>query len=129
MLLWARGYGSEGRDDVGDFVDCVLGTTPLPRAVAPCVVGMRRGGVRRILVPPNLGWTDENVFPRPDSFGAARRLENYKDGPLLFEIEVVRVRDAGEESSSLQRDVAALEPEGDNSFSLPAPPRLSASKI
>ena len=129
MLLWARGYGSEGRDDVGDVVECTLGTTPLPRAVAPCVVGMRKGGVRRVLVPPNLGWTDANVFPRPDTFGAARRLENYRDGPLLFEIEVVRVREPRDDGTSLERAVAALEPEGDNSFTLPAPPRLGGGKI
>ena len=65
VLLWSRGYGAEGRDDVGETVSFVLGETPLPRAVTPCVVGMKKGSVRRILVPPNLGWVNDDVVPRP----------------------------------------------------------------
>ena len=121
VLLWARGYGSEGRDDVGDTVSFVLGAANLPRAVTPCVVGMRKGGIRRILVPPNLGWVDDSVVPKPDSFGAARRLENYRDGPLLFEIEVVRVSNG---KGGDDGDEVDLEPRGDFSYRLPAPPTL-----
>jgi FKBP-type peptidyl-prolyl cis-trans isomerase len=119
ILLYGRGYGYEGRDDVGDFETATLGATKLPRAVTPCVVGMRKGGIRRILVPPNLGWVDDDVFPQPDTFAAKRRMENYRDGPLLFEIEVVRVRNGGEGG----RD---LDLEGDYSYRLPAPPTLVA---
>jgi hypothetical protein len=46
-------------------------------------------------------------------------MENYRDGPLLFEIEVVRVRNGGEGG----RD---LDLEGDYSYRLPAPPTLVA---
>jgi hypothetical protein len=55
-------------------------------------------GRRRILVPPQLGWTGAAaaVGPPPVTYGAARRLANYRDGPLLFEAELVRVREAGE---------------------------------
>ena len=48
--------------------------------------GNEEGVGETILVPPNLGWVSGGVVPRPDSFGAARRLINYRDGPLLFEI-------------------------------------------
>lgn len=123
VLLWARGYGSEGRDDVGDTVSFVLGAANFPRAVTPCVVGMRKGGIRRILVPPNLGWVDDSVVPKPDSFGAARRLENYRDGPLLFEIEVVRVSN-GKGGDDGDDNGVDLEPQGDFSYRLPAPPTL-----
>ena len=122
VLLWSRGYGAEGRDDVGETVSFVLGETPLPRAVTPCVVGMKKGSVRRILVPPNLGWVNDDVVPRPDSFGAARRLINYRDGPLLFEIEVVRVRNGAEARDG---DAGGIEMEGDFSYKLPAPPTLT----
>ena len=54
-----------------------------------------------------------------DTFAAKRRMENYRDGPLLFEIEVVRVRNGGEGG----RD---LDLEGDYSYRLPAPPTLVA---
>lgn len=122
VLLWSRGYGAEGRDDVGETISFVLGETPLPRAVTPCVVGMKKGSVRRILVPPNLGWVNDDVVPRPDSFGAARRLINYKDGPLLFEIEVVKVRNGAEVKDG---EVKGIEMEGDFSYRLPAPPTLT----
>jgi FKBP-type peptidyl-prolyl cis-trans isomerase len=122
VLLWSRGYGAEGRDDAGETISFVLGETPLPRAVTPCVVGMKKGSVRRILVPPNLGWVNDDVVPRPDSFGAARRLINYRDGPLLFEIEVVRVRNGAEARDG---DAGGIEMEGDFSYKLPAPPTLT----
>jgi FKBP-type peptidyl-prolyl cis-trans isomerase len=119
ILLYGRGYGFEGLDDVGDYVTATLGATKFPRAVTPCIVGMRKGGVRRILVPPNLGWVDDGVFPQPDTFAAKRRMENYRDGPLLFEVEMVRVRNGGDGASDLDLD-------GDFSYRLPAPPTLAA---
>jgi len=119
ILVYGRGYGYEGLDDVGDFATATLGTTRLPRAVAPCVVGMRKGGIRRILVPPELGWVDDGVFPQPDTFAARRRMLNYRDEPLLFEVEVVRVRNDGGEGGG------DLDIEGDHSYRLPAPPTLA----
>jgi len=126
VLLWGRGYGFEGRDDIGDTYDFVLGAKDsLPRAAAPCVVGMRKGGVRRILIPPNLGWVSNDVGPKADSYGASRRLENYRDGPLLLELEIVRVRNGPARDDDDDDKVDAnLEPEGDNSYRLPAPPTL-----
>lgn len=69
----------------------------LPLSVTPAVVGMRVGGIRRILVPPQLGWTSDKVQPRPDTFGGGRRLASRKDEPLLFEAEMVAIiRDPAE---------------------------------
>ena len=123
VLLWARGYGSEGLDDVGVPYSFVLGEeNSLPRAVAPVVVGMRQGGVRRVLMPPNLGYVNDFVQPQPDSYGARRRLENYRDGPLLFEVEVVSIKDPA--PSSEEEDSLDLK-EGENGgFKLPSAPTL-----
>lgn len=64
----------------------------LPLAVAGSIEGMRVGGRRRVLVPPQLGWTDDKVFPKPDTFGGTRRLASHRDEPLLFEIEIKRIQ-------------------------------------
>lgn len=73
-----------------------------------------------MLVPPSLGWAREgNIGPPPDTFGATRRLANNKDGPLLFEAEVVRVRDVGEPGFDVTEyaRVKLRSP-----YTLPAPP-------
>ncbi len=63
MLLWALGHGFEGQDDIGSAYTCTLGTLgALPRAVEAGMVGMREGGRRRILVPPQLGWVNDKVL-------------------------------------------------------------------
>lgn len=71
-------------------------------------------------MPPSLGWArDDKVGPTPDTFGASRRLANNKDGPLLFEAELVRVRDVGEAGF----DVSEYEKVKLKSpYTLPAPP-------
>ena len=122
IFLWSRGYGNEGQDDVGSTYKFVLGEpNSLPRAVAPAVLGMREGGRRRVLVPPQLGWVDGTVNPRPATFGAGRRLENHREEPLLMEVDLVRVRKSDEPLSEEDlRD--ELAPAGNFAFKLPAPP-------
>ncbi len=125
VLLFSSGYGSEGQDDVGVPYECVLGARDaLPAAVAPAVVGMRAGGVRRVLVPPRLGYTSDSVRPRPPTFGAGRRLANHADEPLLFEIELVRVRPAAGAGDAAAEEALRL-PDGAAAFRMPLPPALS----
>lgn len=71
-------------------------------------------------MPPSLGWArDEAVGPPRDTFGASRRLANNKEGPLLFEADVIRVRDAGDQGF----DVSEYERVKLSSpYSLPPPP-------
>jgi hypothetical protein len=130
IFLWSRGYGNEGQDDVGDPYRFVLGESDsVPRAVAPALVGMREGGRRRVLVPPQLGWTSGTVLPTPGTFGAGRRLENHRSEPLLFEADLIRIRKSDEPLT--EEDLAAdLEPAGwSGVFKLPAPPSPFRDKL
>ena len=130
IFLWSRGYGNEGQDDVGDPYRFVLGELDaVPRAVAPALVGMREGGRRRVLVPPQLGWTSDAVLPKPGTFGAGRRLENHRSEPLLFEADLIRIRKSDEPLT--EEDLAAdLEPAGwSGVFKLPAPPSPFRDKL
>jgi hypothetical protein len=46
-----------GQDDLDAVYSFTLGEpNTLPLSVSPAVVGMRAGGIRRILVPPRYGW-------------------------------------------------------------------------
>eukprot|EP00250_Pteridium_aquilinum_P010396 c19355_g1_i2 orf=182-361(-) len=56
--------------------------------------GMQAGGKRRILVRPELGWISPKLLPLPTSSAAERRLNNNKRQPLLFEVELVKLRPA-----------------------------------
>jgi FKBP-type peptidyl-prolyl cis-trans isomerase len=67
------------------------------------VLGMRKNGKRRALVPPRFGYNfsaganDENanapltLEPIPPTFATRRQLLNHRNEPLLFEIQVVKV--------------------------------------
>ena len=85
------------------------------------VVGMKEGGRRRVLVPPQAGWVDGNVKPQPATFGAGRRLENHREEPLLMEVDLVRIRKSDEPMSEEEMRDELLNPEGGNFlFKLPA---------
>jgi hypothetical protein len=129
IFLWSRGYGNEGQDDVGSTYKFVLGEPgSLPRAAAPVALGMREGGRRRVLVPPQYGWVDGTVNPRPATFGAGRRLENHREEPLLLEMDLVRIRKSDEPPT--EADLAdELNPGGWGGFKLPAPPSPFRNKL
>lgn len=119
-MLWSQGYGTEGRNDVGETIRVVLGSRDLPLAATYGLVGVREGGRRRVLVPPGrLGFFNDSIGPIPPSFGSKRRLENHRDEPLLFEAEVRRIIKGAagvptQQSGSVQG--------GGKAYSLPAPP-------
>jgi len=60
---------------------------------------------------------NEGVGPQPETFGAKRRLENHRDEPLLFEVDMVVVKQFENDSGSLDEGVQFSSP-----YSLPAPP-------
>lgn len=58
------------------------------------VRGMREGGRRRFIVPPEMGYVKgtRGAGPIPPDFGAKRSLASHAKEPLIFEVEVVKVR-------------------------------------
>jgi hypothetical protein len=85
-------------------------------------------GRRRVLIPPQLGWLkDLAIGPPPDTFGARRRLANNRDGPLLFEAELVRAsppRDLANMDFSKFERVQLTRP-----YSLPSPPKYGDTSL
>eukprot|EP01023_Acetabularia_acetabulum_P055276 TRINITY_DN6368_c1_g1_i1.p1 TRINITY_DN6368_c1_g1~~TRINITY_DN6368_c1_g1_i1.p1 ORF type:complete len:215 (-),score=28.98 TRINITY_DN6368_c1_g1_i1:178-822(-) len=127
VYMWSVGYGNEGKDDVGSTFSFILGElNAVPAAVSAGMEGMRQGGKRRILVPPQFGWARDRkqIKLQPDTFGGGRRLEGHKDEPLLFEVDLVKVFTSKDEFNSKQssKTIQMATP-----FRLPAPPIPSSS--
>nr|XP_043605960.1 peptidyl-prolyl cis-trans isomerase FKBP16-1, chloroplastic isoform X2 [Erigeron canadensis] len=49
------------------------------------ITGMKAGGKRRALIPPSVGYVNENLGPIPDEFGPRRSLLSHVKEPLIFE--------------------------------------------
>ena len=126
VLLWGLGYGYEGADDVGSVYRFTLGDRKaLPVAGILGMEGMREGGRRRILVPPQLGWGDRGeVGPLGASFGSRRRLANHYDEALLLEVELRRAAPADPEAARGLREGERLAAPRvvARPYALPAPP-------
>ncbi|KAM1039598.1 hypothetical protein ACFX13_029633 [Malus domestica] len=55
------------------------------------LVGMKTGGKRRALIPPYVGYTNENLKPIPEEFGPRRSLLSHVNEPLIFEVQLLKV--------------------------------------
>lgn len=61
------------------------------------IAGMRQGSKRRILVPPQLGYSSgggegaAGLQPRMPTFATQRQLDNHRGEGLLFEVQLLRV--------------------------------------
>ena len=69
-----------------------LGSGTLIPGLEEVFTGMQPGGKRRVLVPPELGYADASLQPQPPTFATKRQLENHKGEPLLFELQLLKVR-------------------------------------
>ncbi|KAF2298497.1 hypothetical protein GH714_023816 [Hevea brasiliensis] len=55
------------------------------------LIGMKVGGKRRALIPPSVGYINENLKPVPEEFGPRRSLFSHANEPLIFEVQLLKV--------------------------------------
>ncbi|KAL3609578.1 hypothetical protein D5086_000598 [Populus alba] len=93
-----KGGSFEGDDK--DFFKFRLGSRQVIPAFEEAVSGMAPGGIRRIIVPPELGYPENDYNksgPRPTTFSGQRALDfvlrnqGLIDKTLLFDIELLKV--------------------------------------
>ncbi|XP_010453412.1 PREDICTED: peptidyl-prolyl cis-trans isomerase FKBP19, chloroplastic [Camelina sativa] len=93
-----KGGSFEGDDK--EFFKFTLGSNEVIPAFEEAVSGMALGGVRRIIVPPELGYPDNDYNksgPRPMTFSGQRALDfvlrnqGLIDKTLLFDVELLKI--------------------------------------
>ncbi|KAF5194586.1 Peptidylprolyl isomerase [Thalictrum thalictroides] len=93
-----KGGSFEG--DEKEFFKFKLGSGTVIPAFEEAVAGMALGGIRRIIVPPELGYLDNDVNklgPRPTTFSGERALDfvlknqGLIDKTLLFDVELLKI--------------------------------------
>eukprot|EP00891_Asterochloris_glomerata_P007084 jgi/Astpho2/7084/e_gw1.00107.237.1_t len=75
-------------------LDLNLGDGSTIRGLSEAVAGMREGGKRRCLIPPSVGYAHgrSELAPQMPTFATKRQLLNHSNEPLLFEIQLLKVR-------------------------------------
>ncbi|RZC60480.1 hypothetical protein C5167_022233 [Papaver somniferum] len=93
-----KGGSFEG--DEKEFFKFKVGSQQVIPAFEEAIIGMAPGGVRRIIVPPELGYPDNdynNKGPQPTTFSGQRALDfvlknqGLIDKTLLFDIELLKI--------------------------------------
>ncbi|CAI5504922.1 unnamed protein product [Closterium sp. Naga37s-1] len=94
----AKGGSFEGNEK--DFFRYRVGQGEVIPAFEEAVASMKLGGVRRIVVPPEIGYPDNNFNkqgPKPTTFSGQRALDfvlknqGLIDKTLLFDIELLKI--------------------------------------
>ncbi|XP_075083120.1 peptidyl-prolyl cis-trans isomerase FKBP16-1, chloroplastic-like isoform X1 [Nicotiana tabacum] len=68
-----------------------LDDTQIIEGLKEVLIGMKPGGKRRALIPPSLGYINENLKPVPEDFGPRRSLMSHVKEPLIFEVQLLKV--------------------------------------
>ncbi|XP_057549317.1 peptidyl-prolyl cis-trans isomerase FKBP16-1, chloroplastic [Amaranthus tricolor] len=55
------------------------------------LAGMKVGGKRRALIPPSIGYVNENLKPIPEEFGPRRSLLSHANETLVFEVQLLKI--------------------------------------
>mmetsp|Transcript_56989 Transcript_56989/g.185205 ORF Transcript_56989/g.185205 Transcript_56989/m.185205 type:complete len:289 (+) Transcript_56989:51-917(+) len=103
--IYSLGRGRpDMQGDFGETYRVTLGSHDVPVAVEQAMEGMRAGGVRKVEMPPQLGFQTSEWKPEPSNFSGKQRMERYRklltgnglqagyNAAILFEVEVIRVR-------------------------------------
>ncbi|RYR79739.1 hypothetical protein Ahy_A01g004546 isoform A [Arachis hypogaea] len=64
------------------------------------LIGMRSNGKRRALIPPSMGYVNENLKPIPEEFGPRRSLFSHAQEPLVFEVQLLKILSPPSSTSS-----------------------------
>ena len=95
-----------GQHDLGETLRITLGKHDVPIAVEMALEGMKKGAIRRVEMPPNLGFETSSGVPAPKTFSGKKKMERYSklltgnglqpgyDAELIFEVELVKIRAA-----------------------------------
>lgn len=92
--------GSAFTDDNKEYYRFQLGNDTVIPAWEEGLVGMREGGIRRLIVPEELGYPNGNwdiAGPKPTTFSGERALgfvlqnQGFVDKTLLFDISLIRI--------------------------------------
>ena len=87
-----EGLSFQPRDIPTGPVTWKLAEDQLLPGLVEAVSGMKKGGRRRVLVPPRIGYgAGDGLEPKMPTFGTSRQLENHKGEPLIFEIELINI--------------------------------------
>ncbi|RLN08282.1 peptidyl-prolyl cis-trans isomerase FKBP16-1, chloroplastic [Panicum miliaceum] len=68
-----------------------LGGEEMIRGLKDVLIGMKAGGKRRALIPPEVGYISETLKPIPEEFGPRRSLLSHAKEPLVFEVQLLKV--------------------------------------
>ncbi|KAK9828646.1 hypothetical protein WJX72_001289 [[Myrmecia] bisecta] len=89
-----EGVSFQPRDVPIGPIDVKLGDSDVIEGLQEALIGMQRGGKRRVLVPPEAGYAaaPSSLQPQPPTFAGQRQLLNHANEQLLFEIQLVKIR-------------------------------------
>jgi hypothetical protein len=98
LLRRSNGYFvAANTDETDPFIYKVGNTKKVIKGIDDAIRGMKAGGIRRMLIPPKLGFVegldDGKPGPIPDGFGPKRQILTRLDKEVwYFEIKVLKVK-------------------------------------
>ncbi|EIE24660.1 FKBP-like protein, partial [Coccomyxa subellipsoidea C-169] len=88
-----EGVSFQPRDVPIGPLEITLGSKDVIPGLERVLEGMKPGGRRRALIPPELGYAadPDNAQPQPPTFATRRQLLNHAKEPLLFEVQLLKI--------------------------------------
>ncbi|KAG7668435.1 putative Peptidyl-prolyl cis-trans isomerase FKBP16-1, chloroplastic [Nannochloris sp. 'desiccata'] len=87
-----EGVSFQPQDVPTGAISLQLDETSTVAGLVEAMEGMKEGGKRRILVPPQYGYvTGYTQEPKMPTFATQRQLQNHSSEPLMFELQLLRI--------------------------------------